>query len=283
MQSKRFLSHLILTLSWCLKYNIKSQWEKLASSYNSFFRVDQIIILATTRIARNTTRFSPRNGEKHCPRRNQRQAAQAVWVRCEPSTPRRDPRTGEPARSSRRRAQPFLPSHCRSERNWACLPSPLWSLNRVGATHSVQAARWARTLNCSRSPNLAHNSSGSGPPPSCLAAHWEGSKRSPPLVPDIILSGTVKGHWAQEGYEEPYGILRQTVFGHRPTSTFGLKARKNPTRLSSPHHVPRQGSAQVCESFSESVALQIGHIQIPIACTLNADLSTDHRPSTFPV
>ena len=32
--------------------------------------------------------------EERCLRRNQRRAARAVWVRCEPSTPRRDPKTG---------------------------------------------------------------------------------------------------------------------------------------------------------------------------------------------
>ena len=52
----------------------------------------------------------PETEEERCLRHNQRLAARAVWVRCEPSTPRRDPRTGELARSSRRRAQPFLPS-----------------------------------------------------------------------------------------------------------------------------------------------------------------------------
>ena len=40
-RSKRFLLHLILTLSWCLKNNIRSRWEKFASSYNPFFRVVQ--------------------------------------------------------------------------------------------------------------------------------------------------------------------------------------------------------------------------------------------------
>ena len=106
----------------------------------------------------------PETEEERCRRRNQR-AAQAAWVRCEPSTPRRDPRTGELARSSRRRAQPFLPSHCRSKRNRACLPGPLWSSSREGVMHSVQVARWARTRSCSRSSFLAPNSSGSG---SCL-------------------------------------------------------------------------------------------------------------------
>ena len=62
MRSKRFLSHLILTLSWYRKYKTRSRWEKFASSYNPFFPVVQITIRATARIARNTTRFSPWNG-----------------------------------------------------------------------------------------------------------------------------------------------------------------------------------------------------------------------------
>ena len=45
------------SLSWCLKNKIRSQWEKFASSYNSFHIV-QITILSTARIAKNTTRFS---------------------------------------------------------------------------------------------------------------------------------------------------------------------------------------------------------------------------------
>ena len=48
--------------SWCLNNNI---WEKFASSYNPLFRVVQITILATARIARNTTGFSPLNGGKN--------------------------------------------------------------------------------------------------------------------------------------------------------------------------------------------------------------------------
>ena len=67
----------------------------------------------------------PETEEERCPRRNHCRAARAAWVRCEPSTPRRDPKTGELARSSRRRAQPFLPIHWRSEDNKACLLGPL--------------------------------------------------------------------------------------------------------------------------------------------------------------
>ena len=113
----------------------------------------------------------PETEEKRCLRRNQHREARAVWVRCEPSTPQRDPRTGELVCSSRRRAQPFLPTHCRSEHNRACLPGPLWSSSLEGVMHSVQVARWARTRSCSRNSTLAPNSSESGsPPPSSRAA-----------------------------------------------------------------------------------------------------------------
>ena len=113
----------------------------------------------------------PETEEERCLRRNQRRAARAVWVRCEPSTPRRDPRTDELARSSWRRAQPFLPTHCRSESNRECLPGPHWSSSREGVTHSVQVTRLARTRSCSRSSILAPNSIESvSPPPSSRAA-----------------------------------------------------------------------------------------------------------------
>ena len=59
VRPKRFLSHLILTLSWFLKNKIRSRLEKFTPSYNPFFGVVQIIILAKARITRNTTHFSP--------------------------------------------------------------------------------------------------------------------------------------------------------------------------------------------------------------------------------
>ena len=63
-RSKHFPLHLILTLSWCLKNKIRSWWENFALSYNPFFRLVQITILATPRIARNTTHLSPWNWGK---------------------------------------------------------------------------------------------------------------------------------------------------------------------------------------------------------------------------
>ena len=58
-RSKSFLSLLILTLSWYLKKRIRWRSETLAPSYNPFLCVVPITILATARIARNTTYFSP--------------------------------------------------------------------------------------------------------------------------------------------------------------------------------------------------------------------------------
>ena len=138
-------------------------------------------------------------GEECCLRRNQRRAARAAWVRCGPSTSRSNSRTDELAGSSRRRVQPFLLNHCSSEQNRTCLPGLIWSSSREGATRSVRAARWAKTRNCSRSPNLASNSNESGPPlPSSRAAYWEGPRWSPPLVSDIVISEAVQGHWTKK-------------------------------------------------------------------------------------
>ena len=73
--------------------------------------------------------------DQNCPRCNQCRPAQAVWDRCRPSTPRRDPRMGELAHSSRRCAKPFLPNHCHSEDNQSCLPRSLWKPSRWRASH----------------------------------------------------------------------------------------------------------------------------------------------------
>ena len=137
MQLKHFLSHLILILSWCLKNIIRSWWEKFAPSYNPFFYVIQITILATARIARNTTYGGSILSMMW--------AAWAVWNQCELSTLQCNSKMGKPICSSRRCAKLFLLSHCCSGGNWACLPSLLWKPNRQGATHSMWAARWVRT------------------------------------------------------------------------------------------------------------------------------------------
>ena len=171
----------------------------------------------------------PETEIKHCLRCNQHWAARAAWVQCELSNPRHDPKTGEFARSSRRRAQPLLLSHCRSKDNRACLPGPPWNSSWEGATHSMQAANWVRTRNCSRSLNLVPNSNGSRSPLSSgCATPWEGPKWSPPLVPNTVLSKAVKGHCTQEFCVGPLSILGQMVLR---TSTFGLEARECIARL----------------------------------------------------
>ena len=116
MQSKYFLSNLILTLTWCLKSRIRSRWEKFVPSYNPFFYVVQITILATARITRDTIHFTEGH---HSLRHNQSREA---WVWCGPSTSRRGYKMGGLARNSRRRAKPFLLSHYCSEDNRAYLP-----------------------------------------------------------------------------------------------------------------------------------------------------------------
>ena len=283
MRSKRFLSHLILTRSWCLKNNINGKSlhrhpiPSFVSSKSPFW---------LQLWSRETPQAShPETEAKRRPRCNQRRAAVAVCVRCELFTPRRDPRTDEPACISRRRARPFLPRHCRSERNQAYLSGLLWSSSQEGATRSVQVDRWGRTRNCSRSSDLAPNSNGSGPPPpSSRATHWEGPKWSPPLVPDSVLSGTVKGHETIEGYEEPYGIRGQGAF--RPSTYVDFRllgltgGEENSYTLSTPHRIPRQGSAQASESFSEPVALQIRYTQTPVL--LRWMQIYGHRHSTSP-
>ena len=118
---------------------------------------------------------------KSCPWCNCR-AAQ-VWFWCGLSTLWHDTRTDELARSRRKHAQPFLLSRCCSENNQACLPGTLCNSGQKGVMHSMQAARWARTQNCSRSPNLAPNSTVSKPPPSTIRADpQEKLKWSLPLV-----------------------------------------------------------------------------------------------------
>ena len=137
---------------------------------------------------------------RHCPWHNQCQAAQAVWDRCELSTPWHDSKKVEPAHSCRRRAKPFLLS------NWACLLNPLWKPSWLGAVHSMRAARLARTQCCSRSLNLAPNSIGNEPyQATSRVAPWVDLRQNPPFNPDIVPSETKKSD------EELCGIWLRTV------------------------------------------------------------------------
>ena len=108
------------------------------------------------------------------------------------------------------------------------------------------------------------------------------------------ISSAVQPHCSLRGSEaEPTTSSRYSSFRGRERSLdlrrlwravrhswTDWEARKSATRLSSPHCIPRQGSAQVCKSFSKPVVLQIRHTQTPVARTLDTDLSTDHRPCT---
>ena len=195
-----------------LKNKIRSRWEKFAPSYNPFFRIIQITILATAKITRNTTRFSLWNCGKTLSTTSPTSSSTSCFGSCGPSSLRRDSKTDKFARSSRRRAQTFLLSHCHSEDNRACLPGSSCNSSCKGATRSVQAARWARTR-CSRSSNLAHNSNASELSPLTSRA----DSRNPYTAP----FETEKRHWTQEGCRGPYGIREQTVL--RPSAYVDLQ------------------------------------------------------------
>ena len=197
----------------------------------------------------------PETEVKRCLRCNQRQVVRAAWVRCESSTPWRDPRRDELARSCRRRAQPFLPNHCCSEYNRVCLSGPLRSSSREGATRSVQAARWARTRNCSRSSNLAQ-------------FHWE--QLSSKVQPHCSLRGseaeptTSSWYSSFRGLEKSLAPVRLRRAGEhsqingvlpiglrRPLGLNGGEEKSDSPFVSTPR--PPTWSAQVCKSFSEPV------------------------------
>ena len=199
----------------------------------------------------------PETEEERCQRRNQCRAARAVWVRCEPSTPRRDLRTVELARSSRRRAQSFLPTQCRSERNRACLLGSLCSSSREGATHSARHQvsenselfkkldpgaqfQWER-ISSAVQPRRSLRGSEAEPTTSSWYSSFRGRERS--LDPRRLRRAF---RHSRTNSVSPKDL--------RGPSAFGSDMRRGKVRLAF-----RQGSAQVCKSFSKPVALQIRH------------------------
>ena len=165
----------------------------------------------------------PETEEERCLWRNQRRAAQAVEVRCEPSTPRRDPKTGDIVHSSRRRAKPFLPTTAAANAIGACLPGPPCSSSRIGVTHSEQVTSWARTRSCSRSSILAPNSSESGsPPPSSSLRRSEA---------EPTISFRFSSFWGREWSLDP-GRLRRAV-RHSRTNSASPKGLRRPSTFRS--------------------------------------------------
>ena len=69
----------------------------------------------------------------------------------------------------------------------------------------------------------------------------------------------------------------EQCFTPKFTSAFsfgvGIETRKDIYHLSSPQRVPRQGSAQISQSFSEPVVLQIRNIYTCITRALIAEIS----------
>ena len=182
-----------------------------------------------------------------------------TWVLWELSTPRRDLITDELANCSRRRF--FQTLQQRAQSGMSAKPALKFKPRR-GDAFSV-SRQVSENSELFKKPEPVRGP----PPPSSHAAHWEGQKRSPPLVPDIVLFEAVQGHWTQKGYKGPHGIHGQTVpppsvyIGALPLGlnrpwalTWGEEKSYLPF-VFTPHHPT---------------------IPTPIAFTLNADLSTDH-------
>ena len=188
-----------LTLSWCLKNRIRSQWENSHCYTIPSFTLSRLPFWPKLGLS-----ISPWYGASLLPR-NQRRAA---WHQRRSSTLRWNSKRDLHDRISWRRAKQFLLSYCRSKGYRTCLLDPgcKWT------TCSVQATRWVRTYS-SRSANLEPNSIGSeSPPATSQATTREDLERSPLLVSDTVPFQTEKGHRTQEGCEGPYGSCRQTVF-----------------------------------------------------------------------
>ena len=157
----------------------------------------------------------------HLSKESQPASISTIRDQCEPSTPRHDSKMGGLTHNIKRLALPFL---CSSRSIRAGLPSPFGKSCRRGVAYSMQVASWARTRCCSRSPNLAPNSSGSESlPTTSWAAPWADSKRNPPLAVDTGLSETERGHWTQEACKGPYGIRWDICFTPWPMMALSLR------------------------------------------------------------
>ena len=97
----------------------------------------------------------------------------------------------------------------------------------------------------------------------------------------------MRGHWTKEDFEGPPPALDDGWWlVPWPMKAFSLGTQlqlgEGDSNLEAPHRVRRQRSAQVSQSLSEPVALEIRHPQTPLARTLIANLPTNQRASTFP-
>ena len=169
--------------SWCLKYNEKCLHPHTIPCFMSPKSPFEPLL---------GSRESPHASHPYtegqlCPRCNQRRAVGAAWGWCGPTTPRRDSRTGRPARCSRKRAKPFSQSHCRNRDNRACLSSTL-----------CRRSRWSQRI-----PDKPPDEQGLGVvqearawrPGTSRAAFPEDPKRSPSLTLNTATFETMKGHW----------------------------------------------------------------------------------------
>ena len=219
MRFKRFLSHLILTLSWCLKKRIRSQSEKFAPSYNPFFRIVQNTILTTVRIARTLHVSHPSTEAKHCPRFGidaSRPLSNVIPKRANPlavveGVPSRFFHSSVAAEAIRYVCQ-------------ACFQSPVSKGQHIPSEPSDE-----REFKLFKKLNLVPNSirSVSHPTTSWVAPRVD-LKRHPILGPDTVPFEAEKCLWTKKAYEGPYDTRLKiciSPFGLRQFSALGFDAR----------------------------------------------------------
>ena len=92
----------------------------------------------------------------------------------------------------------------------------------------------------------------------------------------------MRGRWTEEVFKGPAALDDEWWLVPWPTTTFSRgtqpQFREGNPDLEAPHRVRGQRAAQVSQSLSKPVALEIRHPQTPIARTLIAD----QRALTFP-
>ena len=139
MQSKFFLSYLILTLSWRSKKQKSLPYHTIPSVTSS----KSLIVLRSR--SRETPFVSHQSTQdQNCPRYNRCRAAISVLDWCGSSPLQCSLKRGQPF-TGKRCGQSFPLILCCSGVNQASLPDLLWKPCRRGVMHSKQVASWART------------------------------------------------------------------------------------------------------------------------------------------
>ena len=246
--------------AFSITFNFDSTWwEKFASSYNPFFYISQITIIATARIARNITRFSPWyrginivhdiiNVEQH------KLFGINVAHQLHNVTPNRQTCLQSRFFQATAAAE-AIRTLCQ-----ACFESPVSKgqciLCMLPGEQELKVVQEAWTWH--PIPLRAYLFQQPAKP-----LHERIQSGTQHLFPIQFLSRPRKVTGPRKVMESLTALAGKQSFTHSLTTTFGLEvglqARKVVSCLLFPHPIPQQGSAQVNQSFSKPVALQIRH------------------------